>query len=283
MIAYLLQITCLLIAIFVLQQSLEQFKLNSLAFQKNRPWQWPSLRKDFWNLPSWLEFVFEKAIPHPLFSLSRVALAICLMAVSIEILILLPLELDPRWLTPKTFQSQIWMVWFLVISQFLLCLRWRGNFNGGSDHMSLIVLITTGLALLPMSHKISEGAFLYLGVQSTLSYFISGWIKIKKRNWREGKALTEFLKQSIYKPGPLEKKISSHSGFSQILSWFTMIFEMSIVLALFFPNVLMAYLALAACFHLANFYFFGLNRFFWVWISTYPAVIHLSYFMTHSL
>ncbi|UUZ62889.1 hypothetical protein LP417_24100 [Polaromonas sp. P1-6] len=32
--------------------------------------------------------------------------------------------------------------------------------------------------------------------------------------------------------------------------------------------------AVAAVFHFLVFWFFGLNRFFWAWISTFPAVLY---------
>jgi hypothetical protein len=45
---------------------------------------------------------------------------------------------------------------------------------------------------------------------------------------------------------------------------------------LIWPHMAAAYLGVAAVFHFGNFLVFGLNRFFWSWISAYPAAIYLA-------
>lgn len=54
-----------------------------------------------------------------------------------------------------------------------------------------------------------------------------------------------------------------------------MLFELAFPLALATRPTLVAALALAALFHLANACLFGLNRFFWTWLAVYPALIWL--------
>jgi hypothetical protein len=50
-------------------------------------------------------------------------------------------------------------------------------------------------------------------------------------------------------------------------------FEVLFPLALLHPLALYAGLVIAATFHLANAFLFGLNRFFWIWICAYPSLI----------
>ena len=54
-----------------------------------------------------------------------------------------------------------------------------------------------------------------------------------------------------------------------------MLFELAFPLALASLATLALALVGAACFHLANAFLFGLNRFFWTWIAAYPSLIWL--------
>ena len=63
----------------------------------------------------------------------------------------------------------------------------------------------------------------------------------------------------------------------QLMSWGVMGFEVLFPLAVLHPLALYTGLAIAAAFHLANAFLFGLNRFFWIWIwiwiCAYPSLI----------
>ncbi|MEN8837498.1 MAG: HTTM domain-containing protein, partial [Celeribacter marinus] len=57
------------------------------------------------------------------------------------------------------------------------------------------------------------------------------------------------------------------------MSWAVMGFELAFPLTLLHPIALMAGLLVAASFHFSNALFFGLNRFFWIWICAYPSIL----------
>jgi hypothetical protein len=59
------------------------------------------------------------------------------------------------------------------------------------------------------------------------------------------------------------------------MSWAVMLFELAFPLTLVSQASLAAGLTVAALFHLANACLFGLNRFFWTWVATYPAILWL--------
>jgi hypothetical protein len=161
----------------------------------------------------------------------------------------------------------------LFIGHILHLLRYNGPYNGGSDKM--LVLVTTCLCLahwLP-GQGAQELALAYLAVQLILSYFVSGWIKVKNASWRSGQALREVFSHSIY---PRSRRIQALHKRPKLVfwgAWTVMIFELVFPLSLFWQGTFIAALALAFSFHVANAVLFGLNRFVWAWISAYPALI----------
>ena len=156
----------------------------------------------------------------------------------------------------------------------LISLRWRGSFNGGSDFMTLIVLMGLGLASLFPNHLLmGVGCLWYIALQTCTSYFISGLVKLKRANWRQGKALTGFIRLSIYEPGPFVKWFLESPKISLRISWVLILFECSFPLALLRFDLALAYVSFGFLFHLANFYIFGLNRFLFAWLATYPALL----------
>ena len=158
-----------------------------------------------------------------------------------------------------------------------ICLRWRGSFNGGSDFMVLMILSAlVVLTLLGGTPSATSGVLAYIGIQTVLSYFVGGIVKIRRGNWRKGVALPGFLRFSIYQPNKFQRKIESKPPLARTLSWFALAFECSFPLALLSPQICVLYIFAGLIFHFANFYFFGLNRFFWAWLAAYPALLYLS-------
>lgn len=84
----------------------------------------------------------------------------------------------------------------LFVIALLLLLRWRGAFNGGSDFMTLV-----GLTGLLIAHAVGawsgmeagwRAGLWYVALQSLTSYFVSGWVKFLRPEWRSGEALPLF-------------------------------------------------------------------------------------------
>ena len=160
--------------------------------------------------------------------------------------------------------------------------RYNGPFNGGSDRMSILVLccvtcarITPFLAPQELVTPLQELALGYLAAQLILSYVISGLVKIVTVEWRSGRALCDVFAFSAY---PVSMSLRGWAARPRLLwlaGWAVMLFEIAFPLALLHPAALIAALTLAAAFHLSNALTFGLNRFFWIWLSAYPALIWL--------
>jgi len=168
-----------------------------------------------------------------------------------------------------------WPLVALAGLSLLILHRFQGPYNGGSDRMGLLALWCLTLAHLLPTPALQELAFGYLGAQLTLSYFISGGVKIVNPDWRSGRALADVFQFSAY---PVAESLRGWAERSRVLlamSWAVMGFELVFPLTLLWKPALIAGLVVAGTFHLANACLFGLNRFFWTWLAVYPAILWL--------
>lgn len=183
-----LQACTALIALASLLQSTEMLALRETTSDQGI-WRWKTLRQDFGFFPRPILRGFDLLLGYSGFggvlwarwSLSAGVLGLALISTAVPFLLLV----------------------LLLMTTVLVLLRWRGTFNGGSDFMTLVVLMAVTAAQFdPDSEKLRRGALWYIAIQTCASYFISGVIKIRKNNWRTGKALPGFLPSSFYEtPG----------------------------------------------------------------------------------
>lgn len=168
------------------------------------------------------------------------------------------------------------LIVFLFIGNLLILIRWRGAFNGGSDFLTLVVL--TGLLI---AYGVGSGGDADLGaraglwyvcIQSVTSYFMSGTVKLLRPEWRSGRAMIIFLNAAIYGPLPPRHWLSQRF-WAVIGSWAFILWECAFPLALLSPMHAVGFCVIASLFHFLVFWFFGLNRFFWAWIASFPAII----------
>lgn len=161
-------------------------------------------------------------------------------------------------------------------SQLTLFVRWRGAFNGGSDFLTLVAL-TGQLAGTWLHHLFAaewawQAGLWYVSLQAITSYFISGWVKWLRPEWRRGEAMTIFLNAAIYGPLPPAHPLRS-LWLARLGSWAFMGWECVFPLALLQPGLALVFCGVAAVFHFLVFWYFGLNRFFWAWIAAFPAIV----------
>jgi len=170
-----------------------------------------------------------------------------------------------------------WMLSAGLVIQFFLLLRFRGNFNGGSDFMTTLFLMGLFLSkVFPLSSGIPKWVLMYLGVQVLFSYFIAGLVKLKEPKWRSGTAVAHFLTSSPYHHPHLEKIARTHEGLLRWAGVMTLVFELSAPFVLMGRSFALAFCFVGFGFHLLVFFSFGLNRFFWAWLAGYPALFYLS-------
>lgn len=168
-----------------------------------------------------------------------------------------------------------WVLLTLSLHSIVVLHRFAGPYNGGSDRMGLLVLYCLCIAQLLPEGIGREAAFGYLGLQVMLSYFISGQVKIVNPQWRSGQALQDVFSFSAYPVSEDLRALAKRPRLLWFMSWCVMLFELFFPFSLINANLLIAALFVAALFHLANACLFGLNRFVWFWIASYPSIIWL--------
>lgn len=248
-----LYITKILISLACLLQSIELLLLHKY-WKKNAIWDWDILKAGRSKF-------------------SQVTLSIFLKPSNYLSLLLLTISLSLLGL----FTTNYYIVPILLLTATLSSIRWGGTFNGGSDYMTLLVLLmSSGAILLP---EWSHYFWFYLGVQVVLSYFISGVSKLKNPEWRSGQALSKLLTKSNYSVPDSIKKIAANSQTALFLSWLIIIFELAAVTVFIHPAVCLVFMGIAFLFHVANFFVLGLNRFVFAWLAAYPALYFMISFL----
>lgn len=155
----------------------------------------------------------------------------------------------------------------------MLLHRFQGPYNGGADKMTLLILTCLTLARTLPDPAWQELALAYLAVQVVLSYVVSGWIKLVNPDWRSGRALVDVFAFSAYPVSQSLRGWADRPRALWVASWGVIGFELAFPLGLLHPGLLVVALSIAALFHLANAFVFGLNRFFWIWLCAYPSLI----------
>lgn len=171
------------------------------------------------------------------------------------------------------------LILFLFVGTVAVLIRWRGAFNGGSDFMTIVVL--SGLLIATLGVALGDEDFgwraglIYISIHAASSYFISGGVKLLNADWRSGKALPLFLDGGVY--GPLSPgSLYWRKPVAVVCSWAFIIWECLAPLAFLDARFAVVYCAMAGLFHVLVFWYFGLNRFVFAWISTFPAIIYLA-------
>ena len=238
----------------LLLQTLEFWRLLRL----DRVGSWPLQREEVPSRPRWVRGCLDHAVQGPGYVLLlglRLLIAVALMV---------------GWVT--AFSAVL-----LFASSVLLLFRWRGAFNGGSDFMTLVGVSGLLIAQLVGTFSHSElgwrAGLWYVTVSVVSSYFVSGWVKLLRPEWRNGRAMTIFLDGGVY--GPLSaSSLYRHPRVATLVSWTFTVWEGCFPLSLLDVRVAWFMCCTAPVFHYLVYWHFGLNRFFWAWLATYPAVLY---------
>ena len=245
-----------LLGLAVFLQSIELLQLRG-AMSARGVWQWALIRSELRGVPAILRRAFDQLLEYP----NVVGLISAQLAAAGTILIL-----------PPTHRH--WLPLFVIFtSTVLIAIRFRGTFNGGSDYMTTLVALMLLIArLFPLHSTVGAACLYYIAVQTCLSYFVAGIVKIRNTEWHTGSVLPRFLNTPRYAaPSTIRSALSGPSA-SVAASWGVMVFECAFPAALFSPRLATALISAAFLFHLTNVFVFGLNRFLFAWMSTYPAV-----------
>jgi len=256
-----LETTIRLVAFSVLLQSCEMLRIRA-SWSGAGPWSWQTLRGEF-RIFGRIPFLVLKALlsDRGFLVVVLIQLASAIGCIAFPVLTWAPV---------------------LFITTLLQSLRWRGTFNGGSDYMTILVLFALSIASFFGPDRGALPALLYIGVQVLASYFIAGLVKVKERDWRNGRALQEFLASASNGAPSWVGMLASKRVICALGGWLVMGFELGLPFLLLSAgraNVLFwAILGAAFVFHVANALVFGLNRFVWAWLAGYPGLVVLALF-----
>lgn len=235
-----LNLTTQLLSLALAMQGLEYFLLSQNSYLM-RVWSFKNLKKELQS-----SFLFS--------DLSFKIISLLLFAASVLLF----------------FKFQLWIVLLMFFLNLLICLRFRGTFNGGSDMMIFVLLIG-----LLVSNWSQQAGLLYICIHTMFSYFKAGLSKMKSNDWLNGLAISQFAKRSLYIDShKFGDWLNQNPAVAKILSISTIAFEVGIILLLFFPKFVGLYFLLALFFHISVFRIFGLNRFFWAWLCAWPSVFY---------
>lgn len=241
-----------LIAIAVMLQSLEFIKMRESITEKGI-WRWSELRTEYLFLPKIILKSLDWIMADKHF-IEMITIRFCAAIFTI--------------ISPNFFV----LFFILFFTTFLITLRWRGSFNGGSDYLTLIILLCLSIGFInPIFEK---AALWYITLQVISSYFLAGLYKVKAVKWRLGTAVYGFVTSPSYKTPHFIIEKSRNPLYAQMIAWLIISFELSFPLVLTLPILTKLYLFAGILFHLLNFITFGLNRFFWVWCASYPAIYY---------
>lgn len=248
-----------LTAIAIFLQTIELLLLRG-SFSAKGVWRWSTLQKEYTSLPFGLFYVFQLLFD----SRGLFILLILRSAVSITLF----------------YSPSAPVVLILLLTTLLICIRWRGTFNGGSDYMTVVLLTALSLIyLLPNVPQIQKAGLWYISIHLCASYFVAGLCKILRSGWRNGSSLKSFFLSKNYSVPDFLKAKTRSSLFMKLLCWSVLLFEISFPVVFLSSQVAIVYLFAAVGFHLGTVYAFGLNRFLHIWVATYPALL----FCVHSI
>lgn len=242
---------------FALTLQTIEFLLIRSTFSNTGIWQSQILKTDIEIFPNFIQTLLSNLLAYDKFIYIiwlRLLLSILLFCISSPIIYSL-----------------------IIFIALLISLRWRGTFNGGSDYMTLIVLIAMFIASLSSNPKFQNASVYYLCFQVASSYFLAGLVKVKNKDWRTGKALKAFLQNTIYRDNKVTSYLIGSNKLLRLFGIITIAWELSFPLAFVNYNFAIVYLSVGFLFHLANAYLLGLNRFLFIWVATYPAVLYLAW------
>lgn len=248
-----------LIGLALVLQSVELLQLRH-KLADDGIWRYEVLAAEHARLPLWLRWPLRWLLPYRPF-----------------VGVLLTQLIAASWVLGS---GQLHAMPLLLGCVLLTCVRFRGTFNGGSDCMTLVVLLALSVAACASHHPtVRAGCIIYIAVQSTLSYAIAGLTKLKEASWRDGRALRQLLRSPQYAAPERLRGALTRPAALKLLSWSLIGFECGFVLAWFDPRVCLAVLGTGALFHLSNALCLGLNRFFFAWLASYPALLYVGQFI----
>jgi len=257
-----LHATACLLGVSLVLQSLELLSIRR-ELRDDGVFAWPVLRDDYARAPAVVRVLFDASLAYRPF--------VGLLLLQTVVATALPWCPGP------------WPVLALLLTALLVCVRFRGTYNGGSDAMTIVVLLGLLIARSGEDGTRATGSTAarvglgYITAQLVLSYVVAGLAKLREPAWRRGHALPRLLSAHQYEAPPGLRAMARRPALGLLASWAVITFECAFPSALFHgPRICLVWLTLGLTFHALNALTLGLNRFLWAWLAAYPALLFWS-------
>lgn len=176
------------------------------------------------------------------------------------------------------FLSYSTFVLFLLLTVITLLLTLRSpQSNDGSDQMASILILTCTIAEGVPAVYGKEISIFFIVAQSSLAYATSGFLKLTKKDWQNGKYVTEILKTSSFGNRYLLQQVLKKKYLAKVFGCGVAYGDSVLAFAFAFPpKMCLALLAFGSLLHIGIGLVMGLNNFLWSFGATYPAVYFTS-------
>ncbi|MEV0964272.1 alpha/beta fold hydrolase [Streptomyces sp. NPDC049910] len=146
----------------------------------------------------------------------------------------------------------------------------------GSDQLSLLVQSSMAVARAGRGNpRLADACLWFVALQSTLSYAVSGLVKLPGPDWRSGTALPGIMRTENYGDRDVYGLMRTYPRAAKVLSHGVLALECGFPLVYFRQGrYAPALLTAAGAFHLVNTRVMGLGRFLPAFLSTYPAILY---------
>lgn len=152
--------------------------------------------------------------------------------------------------------------------------RLNSDHAGFGEQMVKVILGGATLGWLGGTDTTLRWAVWFIAAQAALAYCAAGAFKAISPTWRSGEALWIILRLEDLGHPPAGRWLSQRVQLSKMLSWATIVWEVTFPLALIAPPwALWVWLGAGVLFHLGCSSLMGLNSFLWSFVATYPAVV----------
>jgi hypothetical protein len=168
---------------------------------------------------------------------------------------------------------------FLLVFLTTYSITLRNSYGlDGAYQLTLVVFAALFVAsFFPVDSTTSLLCVWFIGLQTLLSYFVSGVSKLWSESWRNGDALAGIFGTNIYGHSAVFRFLDDRPRLGTVMCWLTIVFECAFPIVLFVDvQIASLLIACGVLFHLSNAVFMGLNGFFVMFLSTYPALVYVS-------
>ncbi|OCA80562.1 hypothetical protein BBH99_00220 [Chryseobacterium contaminans] len=172
-------------------------------------------------------------------------------------------------------ENTYYLIFVVFVIQLLFNLRNRVALSG-ADQMRTIILF--GLSIISINNNFffEVGSF-FIIIQLYISYFFTGYNKLKSPVWRNGNALIWVLNSNLFGNKIIQKKLIDQGQiFNIALCWGVILFQITFPLLASFSHTVVYVLIIGIIFHTSLAALCNLNDFFWSYLSSYPLVYFFS-------